>query len=175
MKLRYAALAASAVLLAGVAFTWGPPRAVWLNAGLRIEYPWPRSAAAFVAALGAAGLAVLAPRRSLRLLATGLAAAVAFVGAGLLLYRLEALDQGLVERRLLGTARLAWSEVASVQPEPEALVISGAGTRMRIDTGPFTPDQKAGLERTIARRVREASSRPTRQSEPGKPQHPPAK
>ena len=158
MKLRYAALAlCSVVLLAGVVLTWGPPRAVWLNAGLRIEYPWPRSAAAFAAALGAAAVAFLTPRRSLRTVATALAAAVACVGAGLLLYRLEALDQGLVERRLLGTARLAWSDVASVQPEAEALVISGAGTRMRIDTAPFTPDQKAGLERTIARRVREAS------------------
>jgi PH (Pleckstrin Homology) domain-containing protein len=161
MKARSAALAAaSAVVLAGLVLAFGPPRAVWLNAGLRIEYPWTRGAAALGAALGASGLAVLAHRRALRALAAALASAAALAGAGLLLYRLEALDDGLAERRLTGSSRVAWSEVASVRPEGEALVVSSPQARLRIDTGGFTPEQKAGLERTIARRVREAGQRP---------------
>jgi len=94
----------------------------------------------------------------LRLLAAALSIVLGLVGAGLLLYRLEALAEGLVERRLLGTVRLAWSEVTAVQTEPEALLVAGAATRVRIDTTQLSPDERASLERTIARRVREASA-----------------
>ena len=158
MSLRRAAFAAAiATLVGGLLLAFGPLRAVWLNAGLRIDYPWPRGASALVAAGGAAGLAFLARPRALRLLAAVLSVVLGLVGAGLLLYRLEALNEGLVERRLLGTVRLAWSEVTAVQTEPEALLVAGAATRVRIDTTQLSPDQRAGLERTIARRVREAS------------------
>jgi len=111
-----------------------------------------------VAAGGALGLCILARPRPLRLLAAALSIVLGLVGAGLLLYRLEALAEGLVERRLLGTVRLAWSEVTAVQTQPEALLVSGAATRVRIDTQQLSPDQRASLERTIARRVREASA-----------------
>jgi hypothetical protein len=153
-----AAFAAIATLVAGLLLAFGPLRAVWLNAGLRIDYPWPRGASALVAAGGAAGLAALTRPRALRFLAAALSIVLGLVGAGLLLYRLEALDEGLVERRLLGTVRLAWSDVTAVQTEPEALLVAGAATRVRIDTTQLSPDQRASLERTIARRVREASA-----------------
>ena len=160
MTLRRAGLAAAfAVLLAGLWFAFGPPRAVWLNTGLRIDYPWSRGAAALAAALGAAGLAALATPRVLRLLATVAAGVAALAGATLLFYRLEALDEGLVERRLLGTTRLAWSEIASVSPQSDALIVTGRSLEIRIDTGPLPPELRASLERTIARRVREASER----------------
>jgi hypothetical protein len=153
-----AAFAAIATLVGGLLLALGPLRAVWLNAGLRIDYPWPRGASALVAAGGAAGLAALTRPRALRFLAAALSIVLGLVGAGLLLYRLEALDEGLVERRLLGTVRLAWSDVTAVQTEPEALLVAGAATRVRIDTTQLSPDQRASLERTIARRVREASA-----------------
>ncbi len=153
-----AAFAAIATLVGGLLLAFGPLRAVWLNAGLRIDYPWPRGASALVAAGGAAGLAALTRPRALRFLAAALSIVLGLVGAGLLLYRLEALDEGLVERRLLGTVRLAWSDVTAVQTEPEALLVAGAATRVRIDTTQLSPDQRASLERTIARRVREASA-----------------
>ena len=158
MSLRRAALAAAiATLLGGLLLAFGPLRAVWLNTGLRVDYPWPRGTSALVAAGGALGLAVLLRPRVLRLLAGALSIALALGGAALLLYRLDALAEGLVERRLLGTVRLAWSEVTAVQPEPEAVVIAGGARRIRIDTTQLSPEQRAGLERTIARRVREAS------------------
>jgi len=153
-----AAFAAIATLVGGLLLAFGPLRAVWLNAGLRIDYPWPRGASALLAAGGAAGLAALTRPRALRFLAAALSIVLGLVGAGLLLYRLEALDEGLVERRLLGTVRLAWSDVTAVQTEPEALLVAGAATRVRIDTTQLSPDQRASLERTIARRVREASA-----------------
>ncbi len=159
MTLRRAALAAAlATLVGGLLVAWGPLRAVWLNAGLRIDYPWPRGASALVAAGGAGGLAALARPGALRLLAAAVSIVLGLLGAGLLLYRLEALDEGLVERRLLGTVRLAWSDVTGVQTEPEALLVAGAATRVRIDTTQLSPDQRASLERTIARRLREASA-----------------
>jgi len=160
MNLRRAGLAAAlALLLAGLWLAFGPPRAVWLNTGLRIDYPWSRGAAALAAALGAAGLAVAATRRTLRFLAAAGAGVAAMAGAALLFYRLEALAEGLVERRLLGTTRLAWSEIASVSPQAEALIVTGRSLEIRIDTGPLPPDLRASLERTIARRVREAGER----------------
>jgi len=155
---RAALVAAIATLAGGLLLAWGPLRAVWLNAGLRIDYPWPRGASALVAAGGALGLCVLARPRPLRLLAAALSVVLGLVGAGLLLYRLEALAEGLVERRPLGTVGLAWSEVTAVQTEPEALLVAGAATRVRIDTTQLSPDERASLERTIARRVREASA-----------------
>ena len=160
MKLRHAGLAvAIVVLLAGLWFALGPPRAVWLNTGLRIDYPWSRGAAAFAAVLGAAGLAVLATHPVLRFLATVGAGVLALAGATLLFYRLEALDEALVERRLLGTTRLAWPEIASVSPQADAVIVTGRSLEIRIDTGPLPPDLRASLERTIARRVREASEK----------------
>ena len=45
-----------------------------------------------------------------------------------------------------------------MQTEPEALLVAGAATRVRIDTTQLSPDERASLERTIARRVREASA-----------------
>lgn len=160
MNLRRAGLAAAiAVMLAGFWFALGPPRAVWLNTGLRIDYPWSRGVSAIAAALGAAGLAVLATPRALRFLATAGAGVAVVAGATLLLYRLEALSEGLVERRLLGTTRLAWPEIASVSPQADALIVTGRSQEIRIDTGPLPPDLRASLERTIARRVREASER----------------
>src|SRR6185295_9247888 len=98
VKIRGAALAAAvAAVLGGVILAFGPLRAVWLNTGLRIDYPWPRGASALVAAGGALGLAVLTRSRVLRLLAGALSLALALGGAALLLYRLEALAEGLVE------------------------------------------------------------------------------
>lgn len=160
MKLRHAGLAAAFVLLlAGLWFAFGPPRAVWLNTGLRIDYPRSRGVAAFAAALGAAGLVVLTTRRALRFLAAIGAGVLAVTGATLLFYRLEALDEGLVERRLLGTTRLVWPEIASVSPQSEAVIVESRSQQIRIDTGPLPPDLRASLERTIARRVREASEK----------------
>lgn len=160
MKLRHAGLAAAlVVLLAGLWFALGPPRAVWLNTGLRIDYPWSRGAAALAGALGAAGLAVLSTRTVLRFLAIAGAGILTLAGATLLFYRLEALDEGLVERRLLGTTRLAWPEIASVSPQADAVIVTGRSREIRIDTGPLPPDLRASLERTIARRIREASEK----------------
>jgi hypothetical protein len=159
MKLRVAALmVAGLILVAGVPWALGPPHAVWLNAGLRIDYPWHRSVGALAAAGGAATLAALLRVHFLRILAALVCAAALILAGALLLYRLEALDAGLRERGLLGTTELPWPAVASVEQEPNALAIRDASGRLiRIDTGVLTPDQRASLERTISRRVREAT------------------
>jgi hypothetical protein len=161
MKLRLPALwLAGLVLVAGVPWALGPPHAVWLNAGLRIDYAWHRSVAALAAAGGAWTLAALLRQNFLRMLAALLGAAALILAGALLFYRLEALETGLRERGLLGTTELPWTAVASVQQEPNALAVRDASGRLiRIDTAVLTPDQRASLERTIARRVREATSK----------------
>jgi hypothetical protein len=161
MKLRGLALmAAGIVLVAGVPWALGPPHAVWLNAGLRIDYPWHRSVAALAAAGGALTLAALLRVNFMRMLAALLGAAALILAAALLFYRVEALDAGLRGRGLLGTTDLPWTAVASVEQEPNALAVRDASGRLiRIDTGVLTPDQRASLERTISRRVREATQK----------------
>ena len=151
---------AGLVLVAGVPWAFGPPHAVWLNAGLRIDYPWHRSVAALAAAAGAFTMAALFRATFMRMLAGFLGVAALVLAAALVFYRLEALDAGLREGGLLGTTDLPWPTVASVEQEPNALAVRDAsGHLIRIDTGVLTADQRASLERTISRRVREATQK----------------
>jgi hypothetical protein len=152
-----APLLAGVAILAGAGLALRPARVTWLNSGLRIDYPWPRAAAALGAALGAALLATLLRRRLLRLLALTLAFLFLLFGARLLAYRVDAGDRGLTLRGLLGSTTLLWAEVARVETGERALVLTDrAEARLAVGTGDLAPDQRAGLERTIARRVRES-------------------
>ncbi len=136
----------------------GPPRLTLANTAMVVDYPWTRGAAGLGAAgalaLSAACLARAPVRRGLLLLAV----LPAGVGAQLLLSRVEASDSGLRSRGLLGTTRLEWSEVARVSLRLGAVVVEGAGRSIEVDTTDFAPEQRASLERTIARRVGELGS-----------------
>ncbi len=157
---RLAQVLASAAILAGTGLAFGPARVTWLNAGLRIDYPWPRGAAALLATAGSALLAALLHNRLLRLGASALAVVGLLIGLRLLAYRLEAGETGLTVRGLLGSTTIAWSDVARVETGAGALVVTDRGeAQVRVGTSDLTPEQSAGLERTIARRVREGSTR----------------
>jgi len=147
-------------LAAGVGLALGAPRITLLNAGLRIEYPWPRGAGAVAAA---AGLALLAAGLSARWARTVLAIAcgvVLLLGVDRLAYRLEADDRALASRSWLGPVVLPWAEVTRVESGARVIVVWGAGdTQVRVDTSAFEPHQRATLDRTIARRVKERSRR----------------
>ena len=55
---------------------------------------------------------------------------------------------------------LSWNEIVSVEPSVGAVTLrSRSGKRLVIGTSRFEPDERVRLERTIARRVREAAIR----------------
>jgi hypothetical protein len=151
------ALAGLAVLLLGFWGVEGPPRLTLSNTGLGIDYPTLRALAALAAAAGAAALAVVVPRRALGVAAVVAAAAFSIFGLHRLVFRLGVGQGGLFLRDLSGSRRMAWRDVTRVEPQPHTLELLGHGPeRLEIDTSSFTAEQRASLERTIARRVKEA-------------------
>jgi hypothetical protein len=143
---------------AGAYLSSGPPVLTLLNDSLRISYPWPRAAAALVAAAGAAVVARSIPRRWLQLCGGVLALLAVASATHLLAYRVEAGDGAIEATGLLSRERLAWSDVSRVEAGPGVLVLfEGTQVRVRVDTVDYSADQRASLERTITRRVREAA------------------
>ena len=136
----------------------GPPRFTWANDGVHVQYPWAQAVAALAAALALAGAAVGLERRALRV-ASGVAA-MALVGlsAHRLAWRIDAIETGVRERSLRGAVSLRWSDIEAVEPSASAVTLrSRNGTRLVITTHRFEPDERIRLERTIARRVKEAA------------------
>jgi hypothetical protein len=157
MARRFLLGAGVALIAIGAFLSTGPPRLVLLNASLRLQYPWTRGFGALLAGAGALVLATVVSKLALRLIA-GVAAIAAFmVALHLFRYRLEATAAGLVSRGALGTTAIGWREIKSVERGPDLLLVSGPGeARIRVDTTDFDPEQRASLERTIARHVAEA-------------------
>ena len=135
----------------------GPPRLTLLNAGVRVDYPWSPALACLAAAAGL-GLLGLAPRRRLLRWIAAAAALAALAAAGSrAAYRVDADEAGIHGRGLLGATQLAWKDLRRVDAGPELILLWGPGdSQVRIDTSGFRADQRATLERTIARWVREA-------------------
>lgn len=149
------------ILAAAVAFgtlSAGPPRFTLLNTAIVIDYPWTRGAAALGCAVAFALFAVTLARRALRTALLFAALLPVAVGWHLLLYRLEAAQDGLTARGSLGSTTLPWGQVRSVSLGTEAVVVEGESGTIRIDTADFSADQRGALERAVARRVREAGS-----------------
>jgi len=152
---RLAVAALLAASLAGAVASMGSPRLTLLNADLHIAYPWPRAAAALVCAAAAAGLALTVRMGWARVATGAFAVAAALAGAHLLLYRVRAGVEGIESRGLLGVDRLAWSAIGQVQSGPGLLVLTGSGGEsVRVDTTDFRAEDRAALDRTIARRLR---------------------
>lgn len=167
--MRRALLIAGLVLLAGGSVLgFGGPRLTLVNTGLRIQYPGTRALGLLGASVGLGLLAWAAPRAWMRWIAVVGAAATAAAGAGRALYRLDAAEEGIADRRLLGSTGVAWSEVRRVDAGADLILVWGPGdAQVRVETWGLTPDQRAMLDRTISRHVREAQekaqqARPTR-------------
>jgi hypothetical protein len=143
-----------AALLALAFLSMGAPRLTLHNADVHIAYPWPRPAAALASALAAAGVALMARVGWARVLAGAFALAAALAAAHLVLYRVQAGSEGIEARTLLGTDRLAWRAITQVETGPGLLLIrGGGGERVRVDTTDFRAEDRAALDRTIARRL----------------------
>jgi Bacterial PH domain len=148
------AAALTAALVACALLSTGEPRLTLQNADVHIAYPWPRPAAALGAALAAAGIALVLRRTWARVLAGAFAIAAALATAHLVLYRVRAGAEGIEARNLLGSDRLAWRAITQVETGPGLLLIrGGGGERLRVDTTDFRAEDRAALDRTIARRL----------------------
>jgi hypothetical protein len=155
--------AARATLLllaaAAAALALGPPQFTWANEGLRVQHPLGQAVAAL---LGAVALAVAAlPLRPRALAALALAGAFGLAGlaAQRFAWKVEAAEAGLRERTLAGWTRIAWRDVEAVDSRAEAVVLRGRdGPTIALATRGFGADDRSRLERTIARRIKEAST-----------------
>jgi hypothetical protein len=159
---RVAATAGVGLLLVGAYLAAAQqPRFTWQNTGVRIDYPPAATAWAIAAACGGA-LAALALARAARLSLAGLALAALVVAAQLSRYRVAIEDAGLLERGLLGTRTLPWRDVARVESGTRLVVVWGRDEeQVRINASAFAAEDRARLDRTLSRRIREsASSRP---------------
>jgi hypothetical protein len=85
-------------------------------------------------------------------------------------------DDALRVRTVFGTTSLPWASIARVDARADHLrVTSDEGTTQAVGAD-LTPDQRAAFERTVARRLREASEarieRPAAGEGPPKPEPP---
>ena len=152
---RVALLAFAAV---GTAASFGSPRFTWENDGLRVDHPPRRAVGALVAAAAAAAVGLSGRSRPAAVAGIAAAIALAALAADRLAWRVEAVQDGLHERTIAGSRAIAWSDVERVEPRPDALRLRARdGTEIVVSAGGFAPEDRTRLERTIARRVREAA------------------
>jgi hypothetical protein len=141
--------------LAGVALSRGYPRLTLTNEGLVVAHAWRFGGWALFAAAGC-GVAIAAARqrRWLAVLLVAVAAGTAARAAELLSRRVEIDREGVASLGALSAERVAWGEVTRIERGPARLVVWGRDdARIQIETGAMSSDQRAVLERAIARRV----------------------
>jgi hypothetical protein len=144
-------------LLAGGASLRGLPRLTLANTGMRIDHSATTVLLALLAAGGAAVLAYALRARPLRLGASLLAAAFLLVALDLWAYRIDIDDRGLSARLPLSSRHLEWRDVTKVDAEADHLtLLSQKGESLSVTTRALSPEQRASLERAIARRLRDA-------------------
>jgi hypothetical protein len=154
------AIARAAVLaIAAAAGTvaLGSPRFTWENAGLRVDHPPQLGAAAALAAAAVVCATWSARPRAARVVGLAAGAVLAVLAAHRFAWRVEALDAGLRERTLAGWNTMAWSDVEAVESSATVIRLRGRkGNRLDLATRGFGAEDRTRLERTIARRIREA-------------------
>lgn len=147
-----------AALIAGVVLSVDTPELTLHNTGIRIEYGIRPVAGTLLAGAGTALLAATARRLALRILWGALAVFLLGVCAEVLRYRVDADGEGLSSQGMLSSTRIPWAAVTQVERGRDVLVVWGGEERqIRVATSDFRPEQRASLERTIARRVRESA------------------
>lgn len=160
-RLAYWALAALLVAL-GLFFGARGPQLTLANTALVVAYPASAPAGRLMAALGFAGMALLL-RGKLRLAPGALTALLLLLALQDGLYQLRADEQGLELRGLGGRQSLAWSALQRLDTSPSRLEAVGPeGQVLSMDVSRLQPADRASLERTIARRLREASEKRAR-------------
>ena len=150
-------LGAIAVLGAAAWIGRAPMRISLVNTTVRIDDPWTRAAALGLAALGVIALAAALPaRKGMQRLLAGCGIVTLMMAAVSAATWVEARPGVLTARRWFVRTTIPWNEVTRVDTWRDAMVVwSGSGARIVIDAGRLDAHQRAVLERTIARHVRE--------------------
>lgn len=159
-RLRWAgALAAVAGLAAAAWLVRAPMRITLVNTTLRIDDPWMRTAAFVLAGVALIALAAALPaHRAARGLLAACGVITLAVAAAIASTWIEARPEVLVARRWFLRTAIPWKEVSRVDSWRDGVVVwSGSGARVVIDARRLDATQRAVLERTIARHVREGS------------------
>ena len=153
-RLPILALAAAAAGF-GAWLVRAPMRITLVNATLRIDDPWTRAAGLGLAALAAGLLAVaFSSRRVDRVLLAGCAAVLAVFAAGAATQWLEARPDALAAGRYFGRTTMPWGEVARVEARQDGVTVwAASGGAIDFDARRLTGEQRAVLDRTLARRV----------------------
>jgi hypothetical protein len=152
-----ASLGAIAILAAAAWLVRAPMRISLVNTTVRIDDPWTRAAALGLGALGVIGLAAALPAgKGLRRLLAASGIMTLMMAASSAATWVEARPGVLTARRWFMRTTIPWNEVTRVDTWRDAMVVwSGSGARIVIDAGRLDAHQRAVLERTIARHVRE--------------------
>jgi hypothetical protein len=157
---RWLAAAGVVAVLASAPFLGAAPRVVFTNEGLVIDHPGRQAGAAAGLAGGLLLLGLGLRPRFVRFALLGAAGGGIALAGQLGVSRLAAGKDGLESRGLLSRERIGWGEVVGVDTGPAAILVRGPSQRaIRIESRAMSPQDRAMLERMIARRVREASDR----------------
>lgn len=156
---------AGMAVAAGSIGTWrSTPRLTLSNAGLRIDHPAAMALYALLAAAGAVALVVMLKHRGRggRAFAT-VAAIAAFGFLGLAgaraAFQVEVGRERLAIRSLTGWQGIPWADVTRVDTNASELRLESRGRpSLRLALGALSPEQRASLERAIARHVSEAQT-----------------
>lgn len=160
--LRASAIGGLLVLAVGALLaTAGGPRLTVEADALRLAYPTARIAGTAAAALLMAGVAALVADRRVKWALAGVVALGALQAASLAAWTVRADAEALQLRGLLGARVLRWSEAATIVNDPSGMVVTaGDGRALRVESGDLSPEHRAALERSVARRIEAARARP---------------
>ena len=155
-----AAACALACAAAGASLAGAPMRITLANAALRIDDPWMQPLALVLAALAALAVAAaLPPRRLHRGLLAACAAVLLLAAANAATASLEAGPEALAVRRWFVRTAIPWSDVSRVDARHDGVTVwAASGGAADFDATRLSGEQRAMLDRTLARRVRETAS-----------------
>jgi hypothetical protein len=154
-RIALVALGSVAALVAGFGALRALPRLTLANAGIRLDYPASALWLGLLAAAGAASVAFILAARPLRIGAAIAAAALLLVAVDRAAFRIDLDDVGLRLRRPLSSARVEWRDVTKVDSGAEVVTLATrSGSSVMLEVGSLTSEQRASLDRAIARRLR---------------------
>lgn len=105
-------------------------------------------------------LALVVTRRAARAAALGLAALACGFGLVRSFWRVDVTADALTERSVVGRTTIPWIGVSRLETTGERLLVwPRVGHPVALDLSSLDPSDRAPLERTVARRVREAAVR----------------
>lgn len=128
---------------------------------LRLAYPLARIAGTAAAALLLAGVVALATDRRVKWALTIVVSLGLLQAASFAAWTVRADAEALHLHSLLGSQVLRWSEAATIVNDPAGMVVTaGDGRALRVETEALSPQHRAALERSIARRIEAARAQP---------------